>query len=416
MKVIVLVAAIACVGVARAAPPVTVQFDDLPKLVQGRNEHSRAARKSVEAFSARTGHLTRSFLPELKGVIGGENFRTAGESFRSQPYGEVVAELNLFRGGKDRLEERIRETRLAQAETEAQGVGIEELSKARRSYWLLVHQRELAALIDDSMKQNEANLSAAQRRVSAGMGSETDRIEFEIFKTNLEQDGARVRLEERNQQRALSVLLGHGANGGIETPKAVPHLHEDELLSRTIDTERHREIEILRHQSESSDLLAQQGSRWWMPSLDAYTGVQLYTYREREYPALSDRVDAFVGARLTFSLFDGGVASNEAQAARIDAEVLSTRAIQSRNELAAAFQGAQDELKLLHELVHGAERNVTQSKRYLDTTLSEYRRGAKNSPDVLGASQRYLDSLRRSAQLRRDFHLARTELLAVAGN
>jgi len=45
----------------------------------------------------------------------------------------------------------------------------------------------------------------------------------------------------------------------------------------------------------------------------------------------------------------------------------------------------------------------------------EYRRGVKNSLDVLGASQRYLGFERQYAERRRDYQATKAELLSLLG-
>jgi outer membrane protein len=122
-----------------------------------------------------------------------------------------------------------------------------------------------------------------------------------------------------------------------------------------------------------------------------------------------------MGARLVLPIFDGLEGLAEARSAAKQAHAYEVRAAQTSRELLARFESSRQELKLAHDLVHGAERNVEQARQYLAATLSEYARGLKNSPDVLGASQRYVDSRRRLADLRRDYQLARADLLAMLG-
>ena len=73
------------------------------------------------------------------------------------------------------------------------------------------------------------------------------------------------------------------------------------------------------------------------------------------------------------------------------------------------------ELRLLHNQVHEIEKQIQMAEKYHKITQSEYARGAKNSPDVLGATER-LESVKRTKnKLNRDFQIARSHVLTKIG-
>ncbi len=394
---------------------VPLSFSELPKLIRERNDHTKAAEMNVEASRAREGHLGRSYLPQLEANAGVEHFRTGSLPAPSQPFGEVTAKVNIFRGGRDGLEDSIRQQRTELSQAEADSVYWSELTKARRFYWTLVYQREMEVFINEAIQRNQDTLASTRKRLSAGLGTETDRIEFEIQKTNLEQDLARVQLEKKNSERNLNVLVGLNPETSLLIEDKIPHEHSDSLIADPVSVAEHREIRLLNSQYEISEAARKTESRWWAPSIDIYASYGLLTQREREYVDISDRVEAAVGAKITFHLFEGGMSVAEARSLSFESKALELKTAQSHREMSALFQGARDELKLIHELIHGAEKNIEQSKAYLSATSSEYRRGLKNSPDVVGANLRYMDTVRRWAELRRDYQFARAGLLEIVG-
>jgi outer membrane protein TolC len=106
---------------------------------------------------------------------------------------------------------------------------------------------------------------------------------------------------------------------------------------------------------------------------------------------------------------------SEAKSLGLQAEAHDKKATQTAMELRTRFETSKQELKLTHDLLHSAEKGVEQGNQYLSRTMSEYARGVKNSPDVLGASQKVIDLKRRLAELRKDYHTARAELMATLG-
>lgn len=408
-------ALLACAALAQEAMPSRIEFEDLAVLVQKKNQHVEGAKFRLSAAEQRTGHIARSYLPVLDAQLGGERFNTGPFATQSQPFGSVEARWNLFRGGRDLLEERSRRAGVRASEAAYQQAYLEELSKARRAYWDLVYQRELLLMYREALNRTEQNLAAANKRVVAGLATETDRLEFEMYRTQLEQEIARVTLGGANAQRTLNVLLGRAENDPIETATFVPHQHDDAMLDASLAPESHRDVRALKANEEASRALKTQAYLWWTPSLDVYANYSLYTLRERDFEDRADRYETVGGVKLTFNLFDGLQSRAEAASLGMEAEGLSRQAAQTARELGAQFEGSKQQLRLMHDLIHSAERSVEQSSEYLKRTQSEYTRGVKNSPDVFSATEKYIDMKRRYAEIRRDYQLAKTDLLATLG-
>jgi outer membrane protein len=74
-----------------------------------------------------------------------------------------------------------------------------------------------------------------------------------------------------------------------------------------------------------------------------------------------------------------------------------------------------EELRYLHDQIHDAEVNILRAEKYYKITLSEYARGAKGSPDVLGASEKLFQTKTRRIEIIRDFQIAKTHVLSKIG-
>ena len=74
-----------------------------------------------------------------------------------------------------------------------------------------------------------------------------------------------------------------------------------------------------------------------------------------------------------------------------------------------------NELTFLHSQVHAAEENVKRATRYYALTQNEYSCGVKNSPDVVGASDRLLENQLMELRLLRDFQISRSHVLSKLG-
>lgn len=396
-----------------AAEP--LNYDDLEGLIKEHNKKITAARLDLEASETRLGYVKRSFIPTAQAFVGGESFQTGPYTNMTEPMYFIRGNLNLYRGGRDSLEEN---ARFAQKKTflaETQQVHQGELLKVRKYFWDLVYLKEIKTLLVNALRQNEINLKQASKRINAGLTTKVDRLEFEISQTQLTQDQARIEVEISNTQRKISALIGKAPETQYQTITLIPHDHQDPTASRTLDFNTYRDVQLeLAHKSNleaQGDIL----KRWWTPSLDLYAESMLYNYRERSFSAQRDQVDTALGIRLSFD-FDGFQQKIDGEALLARSRASELRADQIKAETEADFNTARQELLLLHELIHEGEKNVQKGAEYLDVTLSEYSKGVKNSPDVLSAMLKNLEFRRRFAELRRDYAVTKAKLQSMLGS
>lgn len=386
-----------------------LNFEDLPKLIASRNKKATAAALDLNASQMRLGYFRRSFIPRIEAAAGRERFSTGPFETMNEPFYSFRGAINLYRGGRDQLEEKARKAERDGFSAFSQQTFQNELFESRQLYWDLVFFREIRKLYLYSLEQNKQNLVKAQRLISAGLATKVDRLEFEVSDTQLKQDLARFEVEISKIQRQLAALLGDPADTVYETIEQIPHFHNDKTASETMDFAIFRDVRIEMANQLSLEASSQILKRWWVPNLDIYGESILFTFRERSFFTERDRVDTAIGISLSLA-FDGfqQKIDGEAQAARARASGL--RAQQIRSESEAIFNTAQQELALLHNLIHEGEKNVEKGQEYLSAVLSEYSRGVKNSPDVLGAILKNLEFRKRFAELRRDYAVSNARL------
>ena len=105
----------------------------------------------------------------------------------------------------------------------------------------------------------------------------------------------------------------------------------------------------------------------------------------------------------------------EAQALDQEAAAAKLMAEHKRRETAIHVRAELAQLKLLHDQVHETEQNIARAERYYKITQSEYARGVKNSPDVLGASDKLFDARHSRLETIRDYQVAKSHLMSKLG-
>jgi outer membrane protein TolC len=216
-------------------------------------------------------------------------------------------------------------------------------------------------------------------------------------------------------ENQLAARLHLPAGTRFDVHKMNQHDENDALLKKEFRPDTHRQVQILKAQKDASYNEMKRHNRWWTPAVEVGGGYALYTLREREYPEWRDRREAVIGINVKLQPFDGLQAHSEARAAAQRMKGYEMWADQVSRNLESDYESDRQRLELLHRLLHQGEQGVVQGRTYLDRTLTEYTDGVKNSTDVIVATQKYFDFRKRYVTLRRDYQLARSNLMSLLG-
>ncbi len=389
-----------------------LEFEDLETLIKTKNKKVAATTLELRGVEKRLGYLKRSFIPTGEAWVGQEKFQTGPYETMNEPMYSLRANVNLYRGGRDYLEEVSRKAQKSGMEVQAQQVFQNELFEARELYWNLVYLREISTLYESTLKQNENNLGKAVKRINSGLSTRVDRLEFEISETQLSQDMARITVAISTTQRRISALLGLNAETQFNTISQIPHDHNDTTPTQTMDFNLFRDVRLELANKIDFEAQGKILKRWWTPNVDVYAESILYNFRERSFYTQNDQIDNALGIRLSFH-FDGLQRQYDGESLIAKSLASQLRADQIKIEAEASFNTARQELALLHELIHEGEKNVEKGADYLRETQSEYARGVKNSPDVLSATLKQLEFKKRFAELRRDYAIAKAQIQSL---
>ncbi|MAE72618.1 MAG: hypothetical protein CL675_00885 [Bdellovibrionaceae bacterium] len=388
-------------------------LDQIEKLVESNNTEVKSARLQSKAAKVRSGHFLRSLMPKLQGKVGYESFETGPYSTRSQAVWKAEASVNIYRGGRDVIQSEIFSAQERLAQISKTGTKLEVRAEAESLYWHHVALNEAMVAYKKFRKLNESNFKAAKTRINRGVSTETDRIEFEIYRGQVDESLESYSHEAELVRAELAPILG--IDVGFSTTDYVPHDDEDPILKAENNQLSSKKEEALRLQGRIEELSADLSQRWWRPTADVYAGQEQFNLRERTYFSSDYRLDTYVGVRLTFNFdpFNTGVL---AEAQTMEHKAHAKRYQQQLKNLKGRIEKVHGELKHEHDLIHLSENRIKQGESYYIKTLDEYRRGVKNSVDVLNATQKYLGFHVEHIERRRNYQLIRAQLVALLNN
>ncbi len=385
-----------------------LSFADLAGLVKERNENFAAARVIVEAQAERTGHLRRSFLPQASAKLGEEYFRAGPDASRRQRYWEVEALVNVYRGGRDKIDEEIRHVQVDIAKIDAAREFAQELRRAQIAFWEVVATDKLIALRFDELKSNQTNVNSSKRRAGAGIATTADSIQFEVHRSQLEQEVKQLELKQDLNRNRLAVVLGLKNHKNVrvqgEFPQVVQGLRPIERTAEQLD------FVALQKRQRVDELRSRLASRWWQPRLDLYANYGVPALSDETERAIRMEREVAAGLRLSIDFGQGANDLYESKARGLDAKSSGLRAAYKAREVAALEHELRHDLELTESILNENEKNIRKVRDFLRITLAEYARGLKNGPDLLAAFRQYYELQERAIVLNRDLLLARADL------
>jgi outer membrane protein len=404
-------------GAANAAPSatsLTIQYKDLPQLVSEKNKNIEAARYMERAAKARTGYFVRSFLPELSAETGTESFTTTTRDAQKASFWKLETTINVFNGGKDHLEEKSRRASYRLASLDSKVTYHQEIAKAKKAYWELVALHVLLEHQREDIKENTRYISSAKRRTGAGLATQSDTLQFELYQTTLEAEVKRNEIELDVARAELLAMIGLSGQPVELADKDFPKPTLDELK---IDSFGADGVSIPIQRLKEAEAVAtaeyKKESRWWVPKLDVYTSYALPQLSDEYDRALFQEKEFALGFKVTLDLAAGIGGLHDAQAKAFQAKAIAARNQHESLQLTSRFDSLRRETMRLADLLKTADQDAEKATRLLRLTYQEYSRGAKNGPDLLGAFREHEGFVERRISLYKEFHNHLAEMQAL---
>ena len=322
------------------------------------------------------------------------------------------AKFNLYNQGKDYLQTQITKTNLDNQNI-AVNLSLREQTKlAGILYWNLVFYKEMNSLHNTMIKINAQNKRSAKRRIDSGLATESDRLEFDMTQIELKHHLKEINYKLKILKQKLALILG---TDNFKVPEKLIHTHKiDSLISNNKPAPEY--IEPLKNKFELFKVKDRLAKLYWTPKVDFNVEYEKYD-KTIEIPSLNitDSLESEVvlSLSLTFDLDGASRALKRSKALAFKAQASEMDYNYKKKQQQIELNSQAEKLKLMHHLVHEVEEEIELAKAYYDLTKKEYSRGAKNSPDMLGAANKLYDKNKERLKLIRDYHVLKAEYLAM---
>ncbi len=392
----------------------TLSLEDLIREASAHNlevaELKAHSRVLQSAWSATTGQL----YPEVSLEGGPLASRFAAEK-NSGTAAYAKVEWNLFRGGRDWAQRAKAMQDASLAQTQLDQAVAKVSREVARSYYEMLFILESIAIKEAAIELNENQAKLARTKKNSGFTSEADVIEFELKDATLRSDLKRFLLEKDERARELSLLIGYKNPTAEIVVKG--HLVRDSrtpkksVVSQRLENEN---LEILEakveyEQSQADKVIARAGL---LPKLDV-RGRYGKIESEGRIVAGADNYEVFL--TLNVPLFSGFSSVGEVRSSQARVEESAAVLKRTSAQLRATVDGLYAKLASVMERLDLEEKTLVRSELYYKITIGEYRRGVKNSPDMVVAAERLLEARIRNLSYRKEFYLVRLDIEGLVG-
>ena len=351
-------------------------MEELSKNLFEKNQDVQALQKKIEAKEAESAAAKSGYFPTVNAVVGFEQNKTDDMPIVEKgQVGYLEGQLNLFKGGKDqalRGQKNI-EIQLAKLELESKKRDLKlELTELASQ---MVYLHKLQSILDEELKLTLTQKQMASKKVSAGLTSTVDNLEFQLHESE-------IQIEQRqiNQQHE-------------EAHQQFIKIYGEDIPDSRLGQLDFSPISIIDHLLKTIAPLNVEDTVDFTYSVGRLTPSEVSPLKFNENK---------LAVHLTIPLFSGFDTYYKTKAASLSLQAAQHAKNQRRNDVISYFAKLKIQLFELNQLFQINEIKLVKSQSYFDMTLSEYRRGIKNSPDLVSATDRLYSTKKKRLEILKD--------------
>ncbi|MFA6239106.1 MAG: TolC family protein [Bacteriovorax sp.] len=345
-----------------------------------------------------------AYLPELnlKTGLGSEKLLDNDYDTEKGPLLFLEGKLNLYRGGRDsNLQDKTdKEIAASKIEKEIINRFVKiEAFKLLTEIELLTKEN---ALIGQELESNKNQELMARKKVNAGLTTSVDLLDFSLKHESLLNDLERNSFKRITLEKELIVLFG-GSLSPNEISKSIKAAPQ-EAPDKNVSIETLPRIALLRQKNEINTIERKSVKAEYLPVVELNADWGYITPQNKLWD--SDK-EHRVALTVSIPLFSGFSTDYKYQQAVLTETQTMRELKQTQIDLEAKKDLQLKQIELSNKILLSLEKSRTSSQKYRELTISEYKRGVKNSPDVISASDKLLEIERKILETQNELLIAK---------
>lgn len=382
-------------------------LDVLEQQLNEKNQSLSALKSEVVAKEQILKSSYANFYPTVEAVGGWGEDRMSDPGDRHKGYfGYLDGRLNIFNGFRDSAISGQKETllHLAKLDYEKKQRDLRQQLVEVTSEVIFLHKLQEILVSEENITKEHKKMAA--KKVSSGLTSSVDNLEFDLREEELSIQKRQIdQLHDEVHQKIVQLF-------GEDVPEAALDAIQYGSFATLTKIPAHAPEKNLDLQKAQLSLqLAEREKKearaGFMPSVDFVYSVGRLTPTEDSPIEFNESKYA---VKLTIPLFSGFDTWNKQQAAKSVMQARKADALQSSADSRSAYNTLSRKISELTDLYKINERKLETSKKYFDMTVNEYKRGIKNSPDLVTATERWFSSQKRKYEILKELEIAQIKI------
>jgi outer membrane protein TolC len=382
--------------------------DGIFKTVEASNQEVLALQKNSEAKQASDKASISGFLPTLS-AVGGWQKNTVDDPRDSEKgyNGYLEGKLNIFRGFKDQSFSERKELDRKIANIELEMKKREVRAEITQVLGDMISLHKLQAILQEELSVNKNQKQMAQKKVSAGLTSRVDNLEFELRESEILLEQKQIDQEhDENHQKFFKVAGTHFQDTDLTHVDFSP---ESEFLNlkRQMNLDQNLDYQKANLYQSQAEIEKSEIRSDFLPTLDFTYAVGRLTPTEEDSFKFNE---SKYGVQLTIPLFSGFETYYKTKSVSLLSQSFENTKNHIRNVVNSDFEILSMKLKELTYAFQINEKKISNTEKYYNLTLAEYKRGIKNSPDLVSATERYFSAKKKKLEILKTLEILKVKI------
>lgn len=382
--------------------------DTFEKKLLESNQDYLSLQNQIDAKEALTQSTRSGFYPTLNAVAGYGRNRTDDIVAEEKGYiGYLEGRLNLFRGFKDQViqDRNAADISLSKLDLETKKRDLHYQVSEAISNMILLHKLQI--ILNEEFKVTQSQKQMASRKVAAGLTGSVDNLEFDLRESEIQLEKRQIDQQHEQTHQLLGKIFGQDILDADLEKLEFSSLEKLLIVPAQMKIEDSLDYQKVDLSDQRARMEYKEYKADFLPSVDFIYSAGRLTPSDESPLKLNESKYALL---ITIPLFSGFDSYSRLKSSSFLSSSTEKLKRQRRIDVTADFAIAKTKMNELGALYQINESKLALSQKYFDLTLSEYKRGVKNSPDLVTATERLFSCKKRHYELLKELELIKVKI------
>ncbi|MGZ3743409.1 MAG: TolC family protein [Pseudobdellovibrionaceae bacterium] len=382
-------------------------LSSLEQQVIEKNQILAALKSEIESKENLRHSSYANYYPSLSAVGGwGQNRLDNPEESNKGYVGYLDGRINLFNGFRDLAVTNQTEISVELKKLEYESSRLEIRLELIETMSNMIYLHKLQSILNDEAKITQEQKTMAAKKVRAGLTSSVDNLELTLREKEIAIQQKQIdQLHNESHQKFLQ-LFGNDIPDS-ELDKVSFDSLENLKQIRSFNDKKNPEVQKAQLFLKQSELEQKELRADSLPSVDFIYSFGRLTPSENSPMQFNESKYAL---QISLPLFSGFGTRHKIKAGYSESVARQFRARQALFNSQSSFNSLKEKIQELSDLYEINEEKLVASKKYFEMTVEEYKRGIKNSPDLVNATERWFSSQKKKFELLKELEMTKTRI------